>query len=243
MSRKFPLITLLILSLLSPLAGTWTPGAKAQGGGRARRGPVGKMTDALRLRARQSRPGANERARVILNIQSGADAVRARAVLENAGANIKGQMDELGMMVADVPVEKLSELEARDEISWMSQDQPVRSLGTNNSSHLEISTGASRVLPIDNEALATGGGGNKIGVAILDSGISPPDTAEFAGYEWKQSGGTLGTGLFSQTYLSTYNRIRKSVNFTGESETRDAYGHGTHTAGVVAGTGQSSEDY
>ncbi|HEV7842864.1 MAG TPA: S8 family serine peptidase, partial [Pyrinomonadaceae bacterium] len=211
---------------------------------RSGRGLPRKMTDALKQRSEQARPGSGERARIILNVQSGAGADRARTLLQNAGASVKGQMDALGMMVADVPVEKLSELSARDEISWMSQDQAVRSLAsTENTSHLEITTGANKVLPANNDALASGGGGNKIGIAILDSGISPPDAAEFAGYEKKQSSGTLGLGLFSQTYLSAYDRIKKRVDFTGETNGKDTYGHGTHTAGIAAGTGQASEDY
>ncbi|MCA1557679.1 MAG: hypothetical protein LC731_03960, partial [Acidobacteria bacterium] len=186
---------------------------------------ITKMMEALRLRSEQARSGSRESVRVIINAQSGAGAENARLALQNAGATLKGQMDSLGMMVADVPVEKLSTIAERDEINWMSQDQPVRSLAaTNNTSHLEISTGASRVLPTTNEGLASGGGGNKVGIAILDSGISPPDTAEFAGYEWKQSSGTLGTGLFSQTYLSTYDRIRRRVDFTGEAR-KGAHAH------------------
>jgi len=90
--------------------------------------------------------------------------------------------------------------------------------------------------------VANGGAGNGVGIVILDSGITPCDNAEFVGYQWKQSSGTLGTGLFSQTYLGTYNRIKKHIDFTGENRTDDVYGHGTHTAGIAAGTGQSSED-
>src|SRR5262249_2857073 len=116
-----------------------------------------------------------------------------------------------------------------------------------NTSHVEVTTGTSRVLPKDSTSqtgsgVANGGAGNGIGIAILDSGVTPSDNAEFVGYQWEQNSGTLGTGLFSQTYLSTYNRIKKEIDFTGENRTDDGYGHGTHTAGIAAGTGQSSED-
>src|SRR6266851_7556751 len=135
------------------------------------------------------------------------------------------------------------------EVSWVSADQQVASLAsTDNTSHVEVTTGTSKILPQDTNGqlgsgVANGGAGNGVGIAILDSGITPSDAAEFVGYQWKQSSGTLGLGLFSQTYLATYDRIKKHIDFTGEGRTDDAYGHGTHTAGVAAGSGQSSEDY
>ena len=50
-----------------------------------------------------------------------------------------------------------------------------------------------------------------------------------------------GSWDLSQTYLDS--TTVKHIDFTGEGSTVDAYGHGTHTAGIAAGTGQSSENY
>ncbi|MGH9906035.1 MAG: S8 family serine peptidase, partial [Pyrinomonadaceae bacterium] len=173
----------------------------------------------------------------------------ATAALQGMGARIDKQLDAVKSIVADVPVDSIETLAEQVEVSWVSSDQEVIWLAsTDNTSHVEVSTGASKVLPVDTNGqigsgVANGSAGNGVGIAVLDSGVSPSDAAEFVGYEWAQSSGTLGLGLLSQPYLSTYDRVRKHIDFTGERRTTDDYGHGTHTAGIAAGTGQSSEDF
>ncbi|HYJ46862.1 MAG TPA: hypothetical protein VEV81_09635, partial [Pyrinomonadaceae bacterium] len=217
MNRKSPLVVLLLIfSLLAPMSGAFRASAQGQ----TRPGGVGrifnKLSDDLRDRARQQ-AGSPERTRVILNLSDPAAKDRARQILEANGASVRQQLDALDVLVADVPVSKLEALSLSDEISWMSGDQPVRSLATStdNTSHIEVTTGASKILPPDSTKMADGGGGNKVGIAIVDSGISPADAAEFVGYQKQQSSGLLGLGLTSTTYIQTYNRIVKSVDFTG----------------------------
>ncbi|HEX6184362.1 MAG TPA: S8 family serine peptidase, partial [Pyrinomonadaceae bacterium] len=232
------------LSLLTPLAALTSSAKSPAQGSAAARGRLRKMTDDLLARVSSAQSGGGETARVIVRAAEGQEGEATAAALRGAGARISSQLDSLGLVVADVPVERLAELAAREEVSWVSSDQPVRSTASfDNTSHHEVATGASRLLPVGNEALANGGGGSKVGIAVLDSGISPPDAAEFAGYEWRYSSGTLGLGLFSQKYLASYPRVVKNMDFTGEGRTGDVYGHGTHTAGVAAGSGQASEDY
>ncbi|MBV9957001.1 MAG: S8 family peptidase, partial [Acidobacteria bacterium] len=250
MRKSAPLALLLILSLFAPLMGAGgtkqlapTPLAQTWQSASARRSGKNKMPESLRALASRSRAAnSSDKTRVILNLADAKAASAARVALQRAGADVQGQLDALGLLIAEVPTAQLEELAARDEIAWMSADQEVRSLSVDNTSHIEITTGASKVLPQGNTAMANGGGGNKVGIAILDSGISPSDAAEFNGYQWQSSGGVLGLGLLlSQSYVQSYDRIKKHIDFTGENSTADAYGHGTHTAGVAAGTGQSSE--
>ena len=228
LSLRIRLLTALVaLSLLTPTAGALLVSAQTPEQTRTpSRLKLRKMTADLVARTDSVRQGSRETTRVILRVAEGQTASGASSLLEAAGAQVRERLDSVGYIVADVPVDKLASLAARDEVSWVSSDQPVRStaVSLDNTSHHEVATGASKFLPVGNEALATGGGGNKVGIAIFDSGISPPDAAEFAGYEWRQSSGTLGTGLFSQSYVASYPRILKHVDFTGEGNTSDSYG-------------------
>src|SRR5256884_4260828 len=251
MRKSAFLILLIIVSLFSPLMSV-LPGRISHAQTKASKSRGNKLAESLRERVRQSAADSGETARVIVNVSDGADPQPLRQTLSR-GPNSPNHLEALGLMVAEVPLSKLEEASERDDVSWISADQEVRSLDSSvpnpadNTSHVEVTTGASKILPKDTTSqlgsgVAYGGAGNGIGIAILDSGITPCDNAEFVGYQWKQSSGTLGTGLFSQSYLATYDRIKKHIDFPGENRTDDVYGHGTHTAGIAAGTGQSSED-
>src|ERR1041384_8192296 len=240
MRKFFPLV--LMLALLCPCASVFTTLPAAQA--RVVAHETGKLTKTLRARVRRTKEDSNERARVIVNLARGTETATARRSLERAGVHVQQQFDQLGVVVADVPTAQLETLAAHNEVAWVSEDAEAGSLATTpgNTSHIEVTTGANLVLPSGNDNEAKGGAGNGVGIALLDSGLNPPDTAAFAGYEL-QSSSLLGTGLLGSTSVTSYNRVSAPVDFTGENRTDDPYGHGTHTAGVAAGTGQSSEDY
>src|SRR5215207_2438106 len=89
MPKKCIPVLLLAASLFAPLAGASTAPAPKTGGqsvhdSRAAR----KMTGDLLARARSAHRARGASARVIINLNAGTSAVRARRVLEGAGARV-----------------------------------------------------------------------------------------------------------------------------------------------------------
>jgi len=205
--RRAPLsIALIFIFLVAPLANFIPDIGVSHAQTRPNKLRPDKLADSLRERVRQAHPDSAETARVILNLNDSADPQQLDQALKQNGARSSKNLDALGLMVADVPLNKLEETAGRNDVSWISADQDVRSLSTDNTSHVEVTTGASKVLPLDKNnvtgsGVAGGGAGNGIGVAVLDSGVTPADAAEFVGYQWQQSGGLLSTGLLSQSYI------------------------------------------
>src|SRR5207245_6517521 len=71
-----------------------------------------------------------------------------------------------------------------------------------------------------NIAWSQGWDGTGIGVAVIDSGVSNDKDFQVSG--------------------KSTSRISYSQAFYGGSQTYDEYGHGTHVAGIVAGSGANS---
>ena len=108
--------------------------------------------------------------------------------------------DEVSRLAADAGVDLLSgDSEVRTSMSVS-----VKSTGAD-----QTWSGSSGLLGLGSISGVTGQG---IGVAVVDSGISP--------------------------HSALANKVVANVSFvTGDSSVLDAFGHGTHVAGIIAGTG------
>src|SRR6266849_1330871 len=140
----------------------------------------GKKIDVQLLpRLRQTHRGSGETTRVIFNVTGSSSTAHASSVLQRMGARVKKELGALNIIVADVPVDTLETMAQQPEVSWVSADQQVASLAsTDNTSHVEVTTGTSKILPQDTNGqlgsgVANGGAGNGVGIAVLDSGVTP----------------------------------------------------------------------
>src|SRR6185436_12614410 len=109
------------------------------------------------------------------------------------------EIPRFGTIAVEVPAGAISTLAASNATNYLSLDRPVGGLG-----HVETTTGEDAML-----AKYAGTDGSGIGVAVVDSGISPKQKS------------LLGRIVFSR-------------DFTGEGTTDDQYGHGTFVASMIA---------
>jgi serine protease AprX len=158
-------------------------------------------TDLVAHEARQT----SERARVIVhgtNSEISALAARHHLVI----ARFLG--GDAAVVTADSA--ELSALAADPGVHHLSGDLPVRadmSISNRSTAADQTRAGQAGLLGIGGIAGVSGAG---VGVAIIDSGISP--------------------------HAALTNRVVANVSLiTGDPSVADAYGHGTHVAGIIAG--------
>jgi len=136
------------------------------------------------------------------------------ADLQSRGAVIKNKFHCIPAVTMRVPVGMLAELQKDANVKYVSPDRPL-TMKTNPTTEDYVPA-----IEADVAASQYGLTGAGIGVAVIDSGISPNVDLDDA---------------------NGNNRIVYNQSFVaGDTTTADAYGHGTHVTGLIAGTGASS---
>ena len=156
---------------------------------------------------------------VIIAIQPGYRGA-VRKALQLRGARIKAEHSSLNLLVATVHRSDVSELARSRMITALSLDGPVHAdqvtLANVTNPLPMVTTTLRQTLGLPAVAPSTMNGSTGIGVALIDSGISP--SADFLG------------------------RITAFYDFTNGRQGLavapfDDYGHGTHIAGLIGGSG------
>jgi serine protease AprX len=161
-------------------------------------------------------------ARVI--VQSASDGTAVAAAVRDTGGTVVKELEMINATVAELPAAAVAAVAQVDGVNWVSPDGPLQSsaepaaLGTGGCGY-DATTGVVasncyldtlNVRPLWEMGI-TGAG---VGIAVIDSGISPDGDLPF---------------------------VAKKMSFSATSTTAvDVYGHGTFVAGIVAGNGHDS---
>ena len=205
----------LLLSAPAPLPGAATLGAAIPATA-AQEGAA--QPQLLRLAARQ--PAALVRVIVQKQASGATNGTDAEQVVRQLGGVVLHDLHIIGAFAARLPAGAIPRLATHPAVRWISLDGAMLSANSNpdgGSSPPETPAANQYLATLRYSELAghkaalTGQG---IGVAVVDSGVSPDDD-------------------FS--HLVTINSFN-----AGSRTPKDAYGHGTHVAGIIAGSGADS---
>ena len=166
---------------------------------------------------------SSARSQVIVQMDAGRSAATGKAAVRSEGGKVTGDLPIINGFAAKLPAGSVDELEAADGVKVVTVDNAVEPQGV-NLSRLQSAYPASVDAPLLWNYNVTGKG---VGVAVIDTGIAGgmPD-------------------FRSQATSSTSRVIASAVTNPDARTAGDAYGHGTHVAGIIAGNGwgRSSAD-
>ena len=160
-------------------------------------------------------------------------------VLGLLGGVVNLVLGTINALSINVPYKNLNALASDSNVRYISLDRSVAAR-----QQVEITAANYTIEPINAPLVwQKGYNGANIGVAVIDSGITPvPDLAT------NSLTLPLGQPIVAQLLATTSEvapwsngRIVYSQNFVpGETDALDHYGHGTHVAGLIAGNGSQS---
>lgn len=139
------------------------------------------------------------------------------------GGKVTRSYEHLDMRAITIPAKSLEELAVDENVDWLSLDDDISS--TSLASRLAANVPAAG-------SMNSGYSGSSVGIAVLDTGISKH--------------GDLDDSMLQYSFLNGAYPEPQIVNGEivafNDSARDDKFGHGTHVAGVLSGSGADSED-
>jgi len=164
--------------------------------------------------------GLHGRVKVIVQTT---DVPQSEAAVRHAGGAVTQDLSIAGGFAATLPSTAIPSIARTEAVRAISLDGPVHVLGSPDPSKLrsvyQKSVNADRTW-------SSGYTGSGVTVALVDTGIA--NVADLAGRVKTVTTDALGF------------QTAPCMNFSGESNCNDSYGHGTFIAGIIAGSGASS---
>src|SRR5579864_3609094 len=151
------------------------------------------------------------------------DARAAGVAVATLGGQVTRALPIAHAIAATVPATAISSLAQVASIRTISLDAKIHMLGAPDPS--KVRSVYTKSVNAD-KMWSSGYSGNGVGVALIDTGIA--NVPDLAGRVVPVTTDPLG-------FTSA-----PCVNFSGESTCNDSYGHGTFIAGIIAGSGVSS---
>jgi len=163
--------------------------------------------------------------RVAVIVQKATVSRQAEAHVAQLGGTVTADLPIIHAFAAELPARAARRLAQNPAVRWVSPDGPIVGAGQRGGPR------ASRAIEPQNYFLDTLGvrrvwdlglRGAGLAVAVIDSGIANDPDFTFAADD-------------------PHTRLRASVSWAGSSgPSTDAFGHGTHVAGIIGGNGRAS---
>jgi serine protease AprX len=161
--------------------------------------------------------------RLVVQARPGAESV-VQAMAERSGATDIVALPLIDGFVANFPVGALVRLRRDRDVLSMDVDRPMSVQGGAVAAGPTVKSDYVNAVRAD-VAHTRGLTGDGVTVALLDTGVAP--VTDLAGRLVDVTDDVTG-------------RVAPCVNFSGETDCGDGYGHGTFLAGIIAGDGAAS---
>ncbi|HEY1936871.1 MAG TPA: S8 family peptidase [Candidatus Angelobacter sp.] len=134
------------------------------------------------------------------------------ADLASHGGKLKFSLDHINGAAVRIPVKALVWLQNHPDVAYVSPDR-LNKVASDDDIPAVMGDVARQQFGLD---------GTGIGIAVIDSGVFNHD-------DLQKANGSGSRIVYSESFIP------------GDTSTNDAYGHGTHVAGILAGNGHDSQ--